>query len=66
MSLEKRASKLEASTDGNAGGSCLCPGEPVVVWFYPESADDEPPTPRPCKRCGRPIRVIVLRWPEET
>ena len=34
--------------------------------FRGSSRGEDEPMPRTCERCGRPFRVIALRWAEET
>jgi len=60
--VTKRLERLEAAT-GAPSEWCECPGPLVMRW--PEPGETEPPAPAPCPTCGRPVRTVVLRWPDD-
>lgn len=71
--LRRRVRQMEKA-HGPRGPWCECPGPTIVLWpdgdpVRPFCGTEPEPEPEPrdevCERCGRPIRTIVLLWPEQ-
>jgi len=61
--LERRVGHLERRTGARENSEfCHCPGDLQVIWDDGLPVD---PVAEICPRCGRPIRVITLEWPDD-
>lgn len=58
--VEARVSRLEQENKSADAAFCACPGDVELLWD-----DDVRAAPRICERCGKPVRVIALKWSED-
>ena len=64
MSLKERVTKLEQKAGGPDSEWCCC-GDKEITVLWGGEVDPMPVNGAPCPKCGRPMRVIDVTWPDD-
>jgi len=66
MSVRADVERLEKRFGDSDSPWCTCSGEPTIaVNWDTDTGKDPEAEPTICPRCGKPIKRVVIKWPDD-